>query len=134
MRISFSINIPWIIKSTRLVFLIGKRVYKFPLNKRGYLQSKNESMIWNKYKETNLRVPLVWERYGIVCQERAVPIEEFSITHLLRVKSTIPELNKNHSMRDIETMRNWGIYKDEVVLVDYGLSEEDAHLYNWDDE
>ena len=59
-----------------------------------------------------------------------MPIEEFSITHLLRVKSTIPELNKNHSMRDIETMRNWGIYKDEVVLVDYGLSEEDAQNEN----
>jgi hypothetical protein len=56
--------------STRLVFLIGNRVYKFPLSRRGFLQCKNEKKMWDKYSHTGILGKLHWERFGVVCMKR----------------------------------------------------------------
>ena len=113
--------------STRLVFLIGNRAYKFPLSRRGYLQGKQESRIWKKYKDTEFFAPLVWECFGIVCQERVSSLDKFSHTRLELIRNTISELNIENC--DLHNIANWGLHKDKQVLLDYGINERISAMY-----
>ena len=113
--------------STRLVFLIGKRVYKFPLSKRGYLQCINEKNIWDKYKNTNLIGIMYWMKFGVVCMKRYKSINEIELDEIIEIKSTIPELNIERC--DLFNYKNWGIENNKYYLIDYGINEEISKLY-----
>ncbi|MAZ30857.1 MAG: hypothetical protein CMP57_02055 [Flavobacteriales bacterium] len=113
--------------STRLVFLIKSKVYKFPLSRRGYLQGKQESYIWNKYKHTKFFAPLIWERFGIVCQERVSPLDRFSHNRLELIRNSISELKIENC--DLYNISNWGIYEDQPVLLDYGINKRISNMY-----
>ena len=113
--------------STRLVFLIRNRAYKFPLSRRGYLQGKQESRIWNNHKDTGFFAPLIWECFGIVCQERVSPLDKFSDTRLELIRNTISELNIENC--DLHNIANWGTYNNQPVLLDYGINERISTMY-----
>jgi hypothetical protein len=115
--------------STRVVFIFKNFVIKFPISKRGYLQGKNERFIWNKYKKLNLLVPLKWEKFGIVCQEKcsSVGVNDWSSKNVRLVKNLIPEFDIDNC--DLYNRKNWGVYKDSVVLLDYGVNEEISKMY-----
>ena len=113
--------------STRIVFLIKDRAYKFPVSRRGYLQGKQESLIWKKYKDTGFFAPLIWECFGIVCQERVRSLDKFSDTRLELIRNTISELNIENC--DLHNIANWGLYKDLPVLLDYGINERISTMY-----
>jgi hypothetical protein len=111
--------------STRVVIILKDRVYKIPIDYRGYLQGKNESKVWRQYKHTNKLAPLIWERFGIVCQVKCdtichrPPIEE--------VKELIPQLNIDNC--DLHNIENWGQYQGNTVLLDYGIDERISKMY-----
>ena len=116
--------------STRIVFLIGNRAYKIPLSRRGWLQGKNEAKVWERYKSTNMLAPLIWERWGIVCQERCSPVLAFNSSRKQKVrliKSLIPQLNIENC--DLNNPQNWGKWRNRIVLVDYGIDEKIADMY-----
>ncbi len=113
--------------STRLVFLIKDRAYKFPLSRRGYLQGKQESRIWNQYKDTGFFAPLLWERFGIVCQQRIDQLDTLSYDRLRLIRNTVSELNIENC--DLHNIENWGIHNNLPVLLDYGINERIASLY-----
>lgn len=114
--------------STRLVFLIGKRVYKFPLSKRGYLQSVNEEKIWDKYKHTNLIGTLYWMKFGVVCMRRYNSVKEIESINVINIKKSIPELNVERC--DLFNYKNWACDENfNIKLIDYGINEEISKLY-----
>lgn len=116
--------------STRIVILIGNRAYKFPISRRGWLQGKNEAQVWRDFKHTQMLAPLLWERWGIVCQERCQPISGLSPSRKLKVKlikRQIPQLDIDNC--DLYNYKNWGKYKNRLVLVDYGIDETVSKLY-----
>lgn len=113
--------------STRLVFLIKNRAYKFPLSRRGYLQGKQESLVWKQYKDTGLLAPLIWERFGIVCQQRIEQLDTLSHDRLVLIRTTIPELNIQNC--DLYNIENWGIHNNLPVLLDYGINERISSMY-----
>lgn len=116
--------------STRVVIILKDRVYKIPIDYRGFLQGKNESKVWRQYKHTNTLVPLKWEKFGIVCQERAdrichrPPIEE--------MKKLIPQFDIDNC--DLHNIDNWGMYNNKTVLVDYGIDERISKMYGNKDD
>jgi len=111
--------------STRVVIILKDKVYKIPIDYRGFLQGKNESKVWRQYKHTNTLVPLKWERFGIVYQERAErichrpPIED--------IKKLIPQFDIDNC--DLHNIDNWGLYNNKTVLVDYGIDEKISKMY-----
>lgn len=114
--------------STRLVFLIGKKVYKFPISRRGYLQCKNEKQIWDKYKNLNVLGEIYWEKFGIVCMKRYYNIDYIKSINVINVKESIPELNIDRC--DLFNYKNWAC--DEycnIKLIDYGINEYISKLY-----
>tara|TARA_Y100001972_G_C7392956_1_gene205016 strand:+ start:86 stop:460 length:375 start_codon:yes stop_codon:yes gene_type:complete len=113
--------------STRIVFLTKDRAYKFPISRRGYLQGKQESYIWNKYKDTKFFAPLIWECLGIVCQERVSTIDKISDTRLEQIRNTISELKIENC--DLHNVENWGLYNNKQVLLDYGINERISNMY-----
>ena len=60
--------------STRVVFILPKVVIKIPIDKRGYLQGKNESALYKKYKNTKMLGRLISEFCGVVIMERYKPL------------------------------------------------------------
>lgn len=114
--------------STRLVFVMKDRVYKFPLSRRGYLQCKNEKKMWDKYGHMNLLGELYWEKFGIVCMKRypiAIRIPEYVVKC---IKSHIPEFDITRC--DLHRVQNWGTdEKLNPVLIDYGINEYISTLY-----
>ena len=83
--------------------------------------------MWKKYKKPYFLVPLKWELFGIVCQERAEPVRKVSGYQIKLMKLIMPELNfKNCDLRNVE---NWGFYRNNYVLVDYGVTKEIAEMY-----
>jgi hypothetical protein len=115
--------------STRIVFLIGSKAYKFPISYRGWLQGKNEKEVWELYKDTGILAPLIWERFGIVCQERCQPISHtvFLMEKVTEAKSLIPRFNISNC--DLYNKENWGKYKNKFVLLDYGIDERISNMY-----
>ena len=113
--------------STRVVILGKNRVWKIPIDYRGYLQGKNEGKLWKEYKSKKILQPIIWERFGIVCQERAKPVESISASNVKKLKSIIPQLDITNC--DLHNSENWGIYKGELRLLDYGIDEQISKMY-----
>jgi hypothetical protein len=114
--------------STRLVFLIGKRVYKFPLDKRGYLQCVNEKELWEKYKHTNLLGTIYWFKFGVICMRRYYDISYIESSNVINIKSKIPELNIDKC--DLFNYQNWACDENfNIKLIDYGINKEISELY-----
>jgi hypothetical protein len=113
--------------STRLVILLPRIVLKFPLSRRGYLQSKNEKLIWNKYKSTDILGELYWEFCGIVCMKRYWPTSKVPRSKVLLTKSTIKEFDIDRC--DLYNSDNWGTEKGKRYLLDYGINQYISTLY-----
>ena len=113
--------------STRLVFLIGSRVYKFPLSRRGYLQCKNEKKIWDTYKQTGLLGTLIWEHFGVVCMKRYEHCSSISDDMVKLTKKQISEFDIERC--DLYNYKNWGIDGDRFYLIDYGINQYISTLY-----
>ena len=113
--------------STRLVILLPNVVLKFPLGRRGYLQSKNEKFIWNEYKTTYLLGTLYWEFLGIVCMKRYKSIDRIPKPSVMLVKSIIKEFDIERC--DLYNPENWGTENDLYYLIDYGVNHYISTLY-----
>jgi len=115
--------------STRIVFLIGNYAIKMPIDLRGYYQGLNEKYLYNKYRNSGLLAKLIWSKLGIVVQQRVDPIKSDKINPILvlKIKSEIPELNISNC--DLHNPVNWGIYKNQTVLLDYGITEKVSIMY-----
>ena len=117
--------------STRVVFLIGKYAIKIPIDRRGYLQGKNEGELYKKYKRYPYLAPLVWEKFGIVCQKRCRELSPFETKYMhksvKKLKEKIPELNIDNC--DLWNKDNWGWYEYSMVLLDYGIDEKISKMY-----
>jgi len=113
--------------STRVVFIIKDKVLKIPIDRRGYLQGKNEGKVWKEYKNLGILVPLIWERFGIVCQQTADHLENISEDKVTEIKTAIPKFNFSNC--DLHNPKNWGIYNGKTVLLDYGIDEEISKMY-----
>lgn len=115
--------------STRIVFIFKNFVIKIPISKRGYLQGKNEKYIWNKYKGYYLFAPLKWEMFGVVCQTKceSIDLNYFSENYVVLIKKIAPEFNIEKC--DLYNIKNWGLYNNYVVLLDYGVNEEISKMY-----
>jgi len=115
--------------STRIVFIFKKYVLKFPIDRRGFLQGKNEKMIWEKYQNCSKLCPLKWERFGIVCQEKCDPIEknDFNLNTVLEIKNRIKEFQFKNC--DLYNRKNWGMIQGNQVLCDYGINEKISKMY-----
>lgn len=113
--------------SSRIVFLTPTRAYKIPFNRRGWLQGLNERKAWQRYKDTKRLAPLLWGFGGFVCMVRVTEITFVAQHQIKALKELIPELNIDRC--DLYNPANWGYYKNETVLLDYGLSAEVAALY-----
>ena len=114
--------------STRLVFILRDIVIKIPLSRRGYLQGKNEKVLWDKYKHLNILGELQWERLGIVCMKRYTPLNRLPDNYVKCTKRNILELNIINC--DLYNIKNWG--RDEnlnPILIDYGITEYISTLY-----
>ena len=114
--------------STRLVFILQNIVIKIPLSRRGYLQGKNEKVLWDKYKHLNMLGELRWERFGVVCMKRYTPLNRIPIGYVNWTKRNILELNIINC--DLYNIKNWG--RDEnlnPILIDYGINEYISTLY-----
>jgi hypothetical protein len=109
--------------STRLVFILPKIVFKFPIDRRGYLQGKNEKKLWNKYKATNLLGELIFEFLGIVIMKRYSRISNFTDYDVVKIKMSIKELDIDNC--DLYNPENWADGK----LIDYGINEYISKLY-----
>lgn len=113
--------------STRLIILIGSIAIKIPLSFRGYLQSKNESFIYSRYKSTGMLGKLHWEFMGIVCMKRYKPVRRILKSYVKGIKMLIPELDIKNC--DLHNYRNWGTEDGYNVLIDYGINERISKMY-----
>jgi len=113
--------------STRLVILTKNFVLKIPIDRRGWLQGKNEKQVWSQYKHSNFLAPLRWERFGIVCQERCEPIKAIDENIVKKVKWYIPRFDIDNC--DLYNPLNWGFYRGNRVLLDYGIDERVSKMY-----
>lgn len=113
--------------SSRVVFLTPRRVYKLPVNRRGWLQGINERAAWDEYKDSGYLAPLLWSLGGIVCMERMRSVQYVPPYLIMNVKLKIPALNIANC--DLWNIENWGVHGNRTVLVDYGISERVAAMY-----
>lgn len=121
-RPSFAIRI-----STRLVVLTPRRAYKIPIDRRGWLQGRNERRIWDQYQQTNNLAPLLWSWGGLVCMERVQPLHELTDWDRMKVRREVPPLACRNG--DLHRVANWGKYQGRTVLLDYGISSRVAAMY-----
>jgi hypothetical protein len=113
--------------STRLVFIFPKIVLKFPLSFRGFLQSKNEKYLFDKYAPNDYLGKLYWEKFGVVCMKKYKKCKEIPSEKVFEIKQIIPELNIKNC--DLHNCKNWGLNKDVYILLDYGINEEISKMY-----
>jgi len=109
--------------STRVVFILPKIIIKFPIDKRGYLQGKNELRLYKKYKHTNLLGQLLFEIGGIVVMKKYNVVNKVSQKDVIKIKTAIPELNIENC--DLYNPNNWS----KGILIDYGINEEVSQMY-----
>ena len=108
-----------------MVFLFPKFVIKIPFDKRGYLQGKNESILFNKYKKSKLLGELIFEFFGVVIMKRYKPLDsELKYSKIKEIKETIKELNIQNC--DLFNPENWG---EGHILIDYGINEQISKMY-----
>jgi len=113
--------------STRVVFVFKNIAIKIPLDYRGYLQGKNERKIWESYKNLGVLCPLLWEKFGVVCQRRCTPIKEIKECDVKEIKKLIPIFNFENC--DLHNPANWGTHNSSTVLLDYGINERISKMY-----
>ena len=113
--------------STRLVIVLPKIVFKFPLSRRGFLQSKNERIIWGKYKTAYPLGELYWEFLGVVCMKRYNPVDKIPTLTVLIAKDIIKEFDIHRC--DLYNPKNWGIENKQYYLIDYGITQYISSLY-----
>ena len=119
--------------STRLVFVLMNVVIKIPVSRKGYLQGLNEKKIWDKYNninswEFNTLAELKWMWMGVVCQKRYNTVSSIQPRVVNRIKSLIHEFDFDNC--DLHNPENWGIDGNKYILLDYGVNEHIASLYN----
>ena len=111
--------------SSRVVFILPKVVIKIPIDKRGYLQGKNESALYKKYKNTKMLGRLISEFCGVVIMKRYKPLDsKLNEDIVKKIKQTIAELNIENC--DLYNPDNWG---EGHILIDYGINERISKLY-----
>lgn len=113
--------------SSRVVFITPTRVYKIPVNRRGWLQGLNERKAWERYKDSGRLAPLLWSFGGIVCMVRVTQLKFIAQHHIKAVKKLIPALNIERC--DLHNPANWGYYNNRTVLLDYGIDAQVAAMY-----
>jgi hypothetical protein len=113
--------------STRIVLLFKTFVIKIPVSYRGYLQCKNEKLIWDKYKHLGLLGELYWEKRGIICMKRYEPVKQVHHLDVFKIKNNIDEMNIINC--DLYKIQNWGLGDTRQILIDYGISEEVSKMY-----
>ena len=113
--------------STRLVILLPEIVLKFPISRRGFLQSKNEKYIWGKYKNKIVLGELYWEFLGIVCMKYYKPIDKIPKLNVVSIKSIIKEFDIDRC--DLYNPDNWGKENGRYYLIDYGINKYISTLY-----
>ena len=119
--------------STRLVIILKNVVIKIPVSKKGYLQGLNEKKIWDKYNninswEFNTLAELKWMWMGVVCQKRYNTVSSIQPRVVNRIKLLIHEFDFDNC--DLHNPENWGIDCKKYILLDYGVNEHIASLYN----
>ena len=111
--------------STRLVFILPKFVIKIPIDKKGYLQGKNELALYKKYKKTKMLGKLISEFCGIVIMNRYKLLDSKLNEDVVKnIKNKIVELNIENC--DLYNPDNWG---EGHILIDYGINERISKLY-----
>ena len=113
--------------STRVVVITKYKVYKIPIDYRGWLQGINERIIWDKYQDLYCLAPLIWSFGGIVCMQRVEPVEKISNEMVMSVKRLITPLNIPYC--DLYNPENWGKHFGKIVLLDYGINERISKMY-----
>ena len=113
--------------STRLAIILSEIVLKFPISRRGFLQSKNEKYIWDKYRNRIVLGELYFEFMGIVCMKRYQSINEIPKSNVLSIKSIIKEFDIDRC--DLYNSDNWGKENGRYYLIDYGISQYISTLY-----
>ena len=114
--------------STRIVFIFKTFVIKIPLDKRGYLQGKNEKELWDKYSHTKYLGELYWEKFGIVCMKKYTVCKiKLPPIVIQNIKTNIKELNIDNC--DLNNPKNWAIENNHFVLIDYGINETISKMY-----
>jgi len=114
--------------STRLVILFKNFVVKIPLERKGFLQCRNEKSIWKKYKDVAPLAELRFALLGVIIQKRYTEVDYIPIEEVDKIKSIIPEFQFENG--DLWNYENWG--QDEngnYILLDYGNSKYLAGLY-----
>lgn len=118
--------------STRLIFIFKNFVIKIPIDKRGYLQGKNEKKLWDKYSHTKHLGELYWEKFGIVCMKKYNVCKYRIPLYIVdEIKNDIKELNVKNC--DLHNYKNWAIkvtkFHATYVLIDYGINETISKMY-----
>jgi hypothetical protein len=116
--------------STRLVIIFSKFVLKIPVDRRGYLQGKNEGRRWKQYGHTGMLGKLHWEFLGLVAMKRydSVPISRKILpAHIKGMKMMIPEFDFPNC--NLSNRNDWGYSNGGLVLIDYGINEYVSTLY-----
>ena len=114
--------------STRVVLLLPKVVIKIPISLRGYLQGKNESKLYKKYKHYHLLGRLHWEVLGIVCMKKYKVATEIRFDDVKDLKYWIPHLDIENC--DLHNPKNWGYNeRNNLLLIDYGINEKISKMY-----
>lgn len=113
--------------STRIVLIFKNVVVKIPIDKRGYLQGKNEIKTWKSGKGRQYLAPLLWEKFGLVCMVKCQPLQKLNYSLVAEVKKELPQFNFNNC--DLFNIKNWGLYKGRPVLLDYGINLKISKMY-----
>jgi hypothetical protein len=113
--------------SSRIVILTPSRVYKIPVNLRGWLQGINEQIVWNNFKGTKRLAPLLWSVGGFVCMRRVKTVTYVPPYIVKEVKQEIPIFAFENC--DLWNVENWGTFGHEFVLLDYGINRRVAAMY-----
>ena len=113
--------------SSRVVFITPTRVYKIPVNRRGWLQGLNERKAWKRYKNSKRLAPLLWGFGGIVCMVRVTQLERIGLHYINELKNLIPALDIERC--DLHNPANWGYHNNRTVLLDYGIDAQVAAMY-----
>jgi hypothetical protein len=113
--------------STRLVIVFKKFVIKIPIDRRGYLQCKQEKYIYNKYSNCGLLGQLHWYKFGIICMKRYEIASNINPKNVVAIKTIIPEFDFNNC--DLFNSKNWGIENGKFLLIDYGVNEKISKMY-----
>ena len=113
--------------STRIVILFPSFVVKIPIDRRGYLQCKNESKMWKEYKDDNSFCPIYFSFLGIIFMKRIKPITFLNYKNVRDIKDKYEVFN--FSDCDLYNPVNWGYHKGKQILLDYGITEEISKMY-----